>query len=425
MDRLSGSDDIDHVPSKKIKLDSASSEQSDRVQSHNSNTNTTPAEPAEPEQEDDIFDPVQAILDAGRRCKEEEEERRRNEDAASNEDSEEEPSEVGGNDENETGKDAGAKKRKKKKKKNANFRKNIKDILKPDQLDDLTIAARKEEEERRQRMNLKLQQLQQIQQQQQQLRLLEQQQSQLLRESLTSSSTHLPGSFRSLFDDSHSPRFNDGLMKKLIRKKHITVSLDGKQKGPSDDDCILLSSDEETETPEKSSFAYLNESFQSRPSHMEQLEQQFRNEAAKAKEVEKWISEEVIALSSGDEGSAENGSLPSLPVKPCRRMYNEATVGKAGVVDSPNGRSGGLDSDDDCVIISPEPEGEEEVEEKDECSQDLLNVPDHLGRVLINVGHPQEDEDIFLPSQIAKIVKPHQIGGIRFLYDNVVESKER
>ncbi|XP_028307929.1 helicase ARIP4-like isoform X2 [Gouania willdenowi] len=56
---------------------------------------------------------------------------------------------------------------------------------------------------------------------------------------------------------------------------------------------------------------------------------------------------------------------------------------------------------------------------------DALNHPDQQGRVLVNVNHPTVEDDIFLSPQLARAVKPHQIGGIRFLYDNLVETVER
>ncbi|CAH1394932.1 unnamed protein product [Nezara viridula] len=93
--------------------------------------------------------------------------------------------------------------------------------------------------------------------------------------------------------------------------------------------------------------------------------------------------------------------------------------------------SSSSDSEDDCIVIS-EGEGEEEEEEDDVDTtnsgmhtNDLYNIPDEQGRVLINVGKPESEPEIYLAPQIARIIKPHQIGGVRFLFDNVVESIER
>lgn len=84
-----------------------------------------------------------------------------------------------------------------------------------------------------------------------------------------------------------------------------------------------------------------------------------------------------------------------------------------------------------------------------------MNLPDAQGQVLVNISHPAEEKDIYLAPQLAKAVKPHQVfpqscsfskqhktlsltlvtsnfclltfkvGGIRFLYDNLIESLER
>uniref|UniRef100_A0AAR2JYD4 RAD54 like 2 n=1 Tax=Pygocentrus nattereri TaxID=42514 RepID=A0AAR2JYD4_PYGNA len=56
---------------------------------------------------------------------------------------------------------------------------------------------------------------------------------------------------------------------------------------------------------------------------------------------------------------------------------------------------------------------------------DALNQPDAQGRVLINVNHPADESDLYLSPQLSRAVKPHQIGGIRFLYDNLVETLKR
>lgn len=40
---------------------------------------------------------------------------------------------------------------------------------------------------------------------------------------------------------------------------------------------------------------------------------------------------------------------------------------------------------------------------------DAYNTPDEQGRVLINIGHHENEEDIFLAPQIARVIKPHQV----------------
>ncbi|KAJ8920304.1 hypothetical protein NQ315_011965 [Exocentrus adspersus] len=89
-----------------------------------------------------------------------------------------------------------------------------------------------------------------------------------------------------------------------------------------------------------------------------------------------------------------------------------------------------ISSDDDCIVVS-EPEGEDEEPEHEDPgnsgmhTNDEFNQPDEQGRVLVNVGHPDDEPDIFVAPQVSRIIKPHQIGGVRFLYDNVVESTNR
>lgn len=58
-------------------------------------------------------------------------------------------------------------------------------------------------------------------------------------------------------------------------------------------------------------------------------------------------------------------------------------------------------------------------------TNDEFNQPDEQGRVLINVGHSEDEPDVFVAPQISRIIKPHQIGGVRFLYDNIVETINR
>lgn len=73
-----------------------------------------------------------------------------------------------------------------------------------------------------------------------------------------------------------------------------------------------------------------------------------------------------------------------------------------------------ISSDDDCVVVS-EPEGEDEEPDDDPTNSgmhtnDEFNQPDEQGRVLVNVGHQEDEPDVFAAPQISRIIKPHQIG---------------
>ncbi|OWF55874.1 Helicase ARIP4 [Mizuhopecten yessoensis] len=86
------------------------------------------------------------------------------------------------------------------------------------------------------------------------------------------------------------------------------------------------------------------------------------------------------------------------------------------------------DDDDDAVQITKDEDFEVDPEDPNNGGNhinDDLNVADLDGRVQVNIGHPPEDDDIYLAPQIARVIKPHQIGGVRFLYDNLIESMER
>jgi hypothetical protein len=78
---------------------------------------------------------------------------------------------------------------------------------------------------------------------------------------------------------------------------------------------------------------------------------------------------------------------------------------------------------DECKIISDEAEDEEGGEDPNNSGlhvNDDLNRVDEQGRVLVNVGHPLDEEDVFLAPQLAASVKPHQVTHPVFYNDPLI-----
>ncbi|EGT39315.1 hypothetical protein CAEBREN_01708 [Caenorhabditis brenneri] len=60
--------------------------------------------------------------------------------------------------------------------------------------------------------------------------------------------------------------------------------------------------------------------------------------------------------------------------------------------------------------------------QKMRSAKDLESTEKKGGRLLVNAGHPEEDPDIFVIAHLTHVLQPHQLGGIRFMYDNTIES---
>uniref|UniRef100_A0A183CEG4 Helicase ATP-binding domain-containing protein n=1 Tax=Globodera pallida TaxID=36090 RepID=A0A183CEG4_GLOPA len=44
------------------------------------------------------------------------------------------------------------------------------------------------------------------------------------------------------------------------------------------------------------------------------------------------------------------------------------------------------------------------------------------GRLLVNAGKPDSDPEVFVTPHLTNVLQPHQIGGVKFMYDNIIES---
>ena len=53
-------------------------------------------------------------------------------------------------------------------------------------------------------------------------------------------------------------------------------------------------------------------------------------------------------------------------------------------------------------------------------TNDKLNSRTSDGKVIINISEKRPDELIYVADSIQGVIKPHQIGGVRFLYDNII-----
>ena len=68
--------------------------------------------------------------------------------------------------------------------------------------------------------------------------------------------------------------------------------------------------------------------------------------------------------------------------------------------------------DDDDVVVTKDEDNEVEDEDPNNGGNhinDEFNIPELDGRVKVNKGHPPEDPDIFLPPQLGRAIKRHQV----------------
>ncbi|ETN85604.1 hypothetical protein NECAME_16723 [Necator americanus] len=123
---------------------------------------------------------------------------------------------------------------------------------------------------------------------------------------------------------------------------------------------------------------------------------------------------EVIELSSGDEDEKETIGVPRRvpPTHPYSYDYGK--------------RSRLMFSDKDRLDrekMEKQHQIEKERMKKRRNSQELEKIElTTTGRLLVNAGHGFEDPDVHVASHLNHVLQPHQLGGVRFMYDNIIES---
>ena len=70
-------------------------------------------------------------------------------------------------------------------------------------------------------------------------------------------------------------------------------------------------------------------------------------------------------------------------------------------------------SDAELDAEAEEDADDDDVENSGSHVNDALNQRDAMGGVLVNVGHPNAEKDIFLAPQLAAVVKPHQVNSVK------------
>lgn len=118
----------------------------------------------------------------------------------------------------------------------------------------------------------------------------------------------------------------------------------------------------------------------------------------------------VIVIDSDDEG--DSGSHSST-VNYCDSQKSAENLNGdlIEIISSDSEVEGDSDDDDDDSggPLNASKRSDVDYDNSGLHADDSVNIVDPQGRVLVNVNHPLDEEDIFLAPQVAKVIKAHQV----------------
>ncbi|PAV77817.1 hypothetical protein WR25_01372 [Diploscapter pachys] len=140
---------------------------------------------------------------------------------------------------------------------------------------------------------------------------------------------------------------------------------------------------------------------------------------------------EIIDLSSDDDDIQEIGSFQRRPVYRTN-VHAQSTSSLPSLSNASYRSYGGRrtrwvgtekEREDMLQIEKQHNQERERLRKQKRRTEDIEDIKCTTeGRLLVNSGHPEGESDIFVASHLTNILQPHQLGGVRFLWDNIITS---
>ena len=113
-----------------------------------------------------------------------------------------------------------------------------------------------------------------------------------------------------------------------------------------------------------------------------------------------------------------NGLSITIPSATTAKL--KAAAAAASVTVEPVKKKEDSDSSDIQILDEFEESDEDDPDNSGMHTNDKLNSRTSEGKVIVNISEKKPDELIYVAESIQSVIKPHQIGGVRFLYDNII-----